>query len=65
MKQLGSLAKGRTAAAGKPINHAKIELEAALAERRSRLGIESGAAEGADRFHACPAAAASSASCIR
>ncbi|HKW29129.1 MAG TPA: phenylalanine--tRNA ligase subunit alpha, partial [Verrucomicrobiae bacterium] len=35
MKQLGTLSKEEKPAAGKAINAAKVELEAALAERRS------------------------------
>src|SRR5579862_964870 len=37
MKQLGTLSKEEKPAAGKLINAAKVELEAALAERRSEL----------------------------
>ena len=37
MKQLGSLPKGDRPAAGKRINEAKIQLEAALAARRQEL----------------------------
>ena len=39
MKQLGTLSKEEKPAAGKAINAAKIELEAALAERRSELEL--------------------------
>src|SRR5208282_1718661 len=39
MKQLGTLSKEERPAAGKLINAAKIELEAALAERRSELEL--------------------------
>jgi phenylalanyl-tRNA synthetase alpha chain len=39
MKQLGSLSKEEKPAAGKAINSAKAELEAALAERRSELEL--------------------------
>lgn len=39
MKQLGSLPKEEKPAAGKLINAAKVELEAALAERRSELEL--------------------------
>jgi phenylalanyl-tRNA synthetase alpha chain len=40
MKQLGSLAKEARPAAGKRINQAKAELEAALAERRGELELK-------------------------
>ena len=40
MKQLGSLSKEEKPAAGKLINAAKLELEAALAERRSELELK-------------------------
>src|SRR5262245_53835975 len=40
MKQLGSLPKEVKPAAGKAINTAKVELEAALAERRSQLELK-------------------------
>ena len=40
MKQLGTLAKEEKPAAGKLINHAKVELESALAERRSELELK-------------------------
>jgi phenylalanyl-tRNA synthetase alpha chain len=40
MKQLGSLPKEEKPAAGKLINAAKVELEAALAERRSELELK-------------------------
>ena len=40
MKQLGRLAKEEKPAAGKLINAAKVELEAALAERRSKLELK-------------------------
>ena len=39
MKQLGTLSKEERPAAGKAINAAKVELEAALAERRSELEL--------------------------
>jgi len=39
MKQLGSLSKEEKPAAGKLINAAKVELEAALADRRSELEL--------------------------
>jgi phenylalanyl-tRNA synthetase alpha chain len=39
MKQLGTLSKEEKPAAGKAINAAKVELEAALAERRSELEL--------------------------
>jgi len=39
MKQLGTLSKEEKPAAGKLINAAKVELEAALAERRSELEL--------------------------
>ena len=37
MKQLGALAKEEKPAAGKAVNAAKVELETALAQRRSEL----------------------------
>jgi phenylalanyl-tRNA synthetase alpha chain len=40
MKQLGTLAKEEKPAAGKAVNTAKIELEAALAERRGELELK-------------------------
>jgi len=40
MKQLGTLSKEEKPAAGKLINAAKMELEAALAERRSELDLK-------------------------
>ncbi|HUR45149.1 MAG TPA: phenylalanine--tRNA ligase subunit alpha [Candidatus Saccharimonadales bacterium] len=40
MKQLGSLSKEERPAAGKLINQAKMELEAALGERRSELELK-------------------------
>src|ERR1017187_4976549 len=40
MKQLGTLSKEEKPAAGKLINTAKIELEAALAERRAELELK-------------------------
>ena len=40
MKQLGRLAKEEKPAAGKLINAAKVELEAALAERRGKLELK-------------------------
>src|SRR5215470_8791384 len=40
MKQLGSLAKEEKPAAGKTINTVKVELEAALTERRSELELK-------------------------
>ena len=40
MKQLGSLTKEEKPAAGKAINAAKVELEAALAERRGELELK-------------------------
>ena len=40
MKQLGTLSKEKKPAAGKLINAAKVELEAALAERRSELELK-------------------------
>src|SRR5512137_2022500 len=40
MKQLGSLAKEEKPAAGKAINNAKVELEAALVQRRSELELK-------------------------
>ncbi len=40
MKQLGSLTKEERPAAGKLINQAKVELEAALGERRSELELK-------------------------
>src|SRR6185503_14760731 len=41
MKQLGTLSKEEKPAAGKLINAAKVELEAALAERRGELELAS------------------------
>src|SRR5947209_2965895 len=41
LKQLGTLSKEEKPAAGKAINAAKTELEAALAQRRSELGLKS------------------------
>src|SRR5205823_3647827 len=40
MKQLGTVPKEEKPAAGKAINSAKVELEAALAERRSELELK-------------------------
>jgi phenylalanyl-tRNA synthetase alpha chain len=40
MKQLGTLAKEEKPAAGKLVNQAKIELEAAVAERRAELELK-------------------------
>ena len=40
MKQLGGLAKEEKPAAGKAINSAKVELEAALTQRRSELELQ-------------------------
>jgi phenylalanyl-tRNA synthetase alpha chain len=40
MKQLGTLSKAEKPAAGKLINAAKVELEAALAERRTELELK-------------------------
>jgi phenylalanyl-tRNA synthetase alpha chain len=40
MKQLGTLSKEEKPAAGKAINAAKVELEAALAERRAELELK-------------------------
>src|SRR5512135_2734211 len=40
MKQLGALAKEEKPAAGKAINSAKVELEAALAQRRAELELK-------------------------
>ena len=40
MKQMGALSKEEKPAAGKQINAAKLELEAALAERRSELELQ-------------------------
>ncbi len=40
MKQLGALSKEEKPAAGKAVNAAKVELEAALAERRSQLQLK-------------------------
>ena len=51
MKQLGGLAKEEKPAAGKAINSAKVELEAALAQRRGELELKRRAAAGTDRFH--------------
>ena len=39
-KQLGSMPKGDRPAAGKLINQAKVELEAALASRREELELQ-------------------------
>ena len=50
MKQLGTLSKEEKPAAGKLINAAKVELEAALAERRGELELEGRVAQGTDRF---------------
>ena len=52
MKQLGTLSKEEKPAAGKLINAAKVELEAALVVAPRGTGTESRAAERADRFHA-------------
>jgi len=40
MKQLGTLSKRREACRGKAINSAKVELEAALAQRRGELELK-------------------------
>src|SRR5512136_3309232 len=40
MKQLGALAKEEKPAAGKAVNTAKVELEAALAQRRAELELK-------------------------
>jgi phenylalanyl-tRNA synthetase alpha chain len=40
LKQLGSLPKEEKPAAGKAVNHAKVELDAALAERRGELELK-------------------------
>ncbi len=40
MKQLGALAKEEKPAAGKAVNSAKVELEAALAQRRAELELK-------------------------
>lgn len=40
MKQMGALAKEERPAAGKLVNQAKVELEAALAERRAELELK-------------------------
>ena len=40
MKQLGALAKEEKPAAGKAINGAKVELEAALTQRRGELELK-------------------------
>ncbi|MGO8925897.1 MAG: phenylalanine--tRNA ligase subunit alpha [Limisphaerales bacterium] len=40
MKQLGALSKAEKPAAGKAINRAKVELEAALAQRRGELELQ-------------------------
>jgi phenylalanyl-tRNA synthetase alpha chain len=40
MKQLGSLSKEEKPAAGKAVNSAKVELEAALAQRRAELQLK-------------------------
>ena len=65
MKQLGTLSKEEKPAAGKAINAAKVELEAALAVAPRRIGTESRPAQGTHRFHPARAAAARSANCIR
>ena len=65
MKQLGTLPKEEKPAAGKAINAAKVELEAALAARRAELELKAAAAQGTRPISPCPAAAARWASCIR
>ena len=64
MKQLGTLSKEEKPAAGKLINAAKIELEAALAERRSELELGPRCPRNRP-ISRCPDAAARSANCIR
>ncbi len=51
MKQLGTLSKEEKPAAGKAINAAKVELEAALRFAPRRTRTQSRAAQGTDRFH--------------
>jgi len=52
MKQLGTLSKAEKPAAGKAINAAKTELEAALAERRSELELAAALPKEATDFSA-------------
>ncbi len=65
MKQLGALPKEERPAAGKLINQAKAELEAALAERRGRIGTQSRPAQGGRPISPCRDAAARWANFIR
>ena len=65
MKQLGTLPKEEKPAAGKAINPAKVELEAALAARRGELELQGGPAQGTNRFHAAGTAPPPGTSCIR
>ena len=52
MKQLGTLSKEEKPAAGKLINAAKAEIEAALAERRAELELTRLSPQRASGFHA-------------
>jgi phenylalanyl-tRNA synthetase alpha subunit len=56
MKQLGTLSKEEKPAAGKLINAAKVELEAALLERRSELRAGRRAAQTSHGFHSARSA---------
>src|SRR6516162_5367824 len=64
MKQLGTLSKEEKPAAGKLINAAKLELEAALNSRREELELKAAQPKEPTDF-TLPAAAASSANCTR
>jgi len=64
MKQLGTLSKEEKPAAGKLINAAKVELEAALASRREELELKVALPKEPTDF-TLPDAAARSANCIR
>ena len=64
MKQLGTLSKEEKPAAGKLINAAKVELEAALAAHREELELKPRCRRSRP-ISRCPAAAARSANCIR
>ena len=64
MKQLGALPKEESPAAGKLINQAKTELEAALAERRATWNSKPPCPRSRP-ISLCPDAAAPLASCIR
>jgi len=63
MKQLGTLPKNEKPAAGKLINAAKVELEAALASRREELELAARCRKNR-LISRCPAAAACPANCI-